>query len=735
MKNPRLRFKRSAKRADQIELQRRLSALLEDMGLEVAACDWVAEHGHHADEQVIPAGLTTQIQAWLQHEHSDQVRNPSLLIRFVAALRPPSSQQHDEINRRFDALIDVFDTQPQLAQNLIDYLLTLLVRYRQITLYADSGISDREGFFSALWQRLFWRILPPMRTDDHLRDLFELVFHRSSDWRWIEHIEPTVWQRFFAYLSYTTPRADLLAHAQHEIINALMLVSYRITAIGMEPELLRAYPDIENFESPFLVQNREVIDFVEIFRERKRLQDNDEPISEDLIPDSRPAEVMLSQCDDILGKVRRATRTHGVSISLTNLLLRLEQSLARITVLFGLLEQDAEKRQTAFAELLRSIAYAQHEQSSAKALVSMNTQLLLLQVTENASRTGEHYVTDDRPGYFGMWKSAMGGGFIIAFLATIKVLMGKLPLAPLIQGLAYGFNYSFGFMLIHILHFTVATKQPAMTAAAMASTVQQYQGRGTRNQQIQLNETAQLIVNIFRTQLVAILGNISIAMPIGLLIAWGWGYIFPHPLMDEAKAMYTLNGINPFTSLSLMYAAIAGVCLFLSGLIAGYYDNLAVYNQIGDRLRQHTGLQRRLGRRRLQKVSGYIEHNLGALAGNFWFGMMLGLIPTLGAITGLPLDIRHIAFSSANLTQALFSLPHFSWQLAAISFLGVLMIGLVNLMVSFSLALLLALRARQVSFTQWLPLARTVFGRLLSRPADFFLPPPPGDTKQDTITF
>ena len=33
-------------------------------------------------------------------------------------------------------------------------------------------------------------------------------------------------------------------------------------------------------------------------------------------------------------------------------------------------------------------------------------------------------------------------------------------------------NYALGFMLIHVLHFTVATKQPMMTAAALAATVQ-----------------------------------------------------------------------------------------------------------------------------------------------------------------------------------------------------------------------------------------------------------------------
>jgi site-specific recombinase len=34
-------------------------------------------------------------------------------------------------------------------------------------------------------------------------------------------------------------------------------------------------------------------------------------------------------------------------------------------------------------------------------------------------------------------------------------------------------NYGLGFVLIHILHFTVATKQPAMTAARLAAAIEE----------------------------------------------------------------------------------------------------------------------------------------------------------------------------------------------------------------------------------------------------------------------
>ena len=80
-----------------------------------------------------------------------------------------------------------------------------------------------------------------------------------------------------------------------------------------------------------------------------------------------------------------------------------------------------------------------------------------------------------------MYKAAAGAGAIIAVMATLKTLAARVTLAPLMQAFVYSMNYSLGFVLIHILHFTVATKQPAMTAAALAATVQQRRGSKTHN--------------------------------------------------------------------------------------------------------------------------------------------------------------------------------------------------------------------------------------------------------------
>lgn len=94
---------------------------------------------------------------------------------------------------------------------------------------------------------------------------------------------------------------------------------------------------------------------------------------------------------------------------------------------------------------------------------------------------------------------------------------------------------------------------------------------------------------------------------------------------------------------------------------------------------------------------------------------------TIGFILGLPLDIRHIAFASANFSQGLLTIngsPEIG--LIIVSLLGVILIGLTNLFVSFSLTIIVALRARRVRFEQWKPLAKLVLTHFLTRPSDFF---------------
>ena len=130
------------------------------------------------------------------------------------------------------------------------------------------------------------------------------------------------------------------------------------------------------------------------------------------------------------------------------------------------------------------------------------------------------------------------------------------------------------------------------------------------------------------------------------------------------------------------------------------------------------------GAARAARLGDYLDTHYGAVLGNLLFGLYLGLAGAFGIITGLPVDIRHVAFSSANLGTALATagpdqlLHHLGWAVA-----GVAAIALVNLVVSFTLALYVAMKSRHLGADQIVRLAGLLGRRFLRNPLSFFAPP------------
>lgn len=633
----------------------------------------------------------------------------ALFAQFIALLRPNDVHDLQEIKQKIDDFSSQLMTIPNALFTIKQFILRLFKDYKQSQLYADLGIFSLDGFTNQLSQRIAQKLLPKISDHYALNYLIEQTFPYKDDYLWLEKIPSDYWAKIFDLFQ---ANYDIhFQHTQDELIQAIVILSYRISGIGLSPEFLQTLPELSYHESPFLVQNQEILKFINAYQQITN------HIQPQLSSDANQALVILNQCLEMVQKVRRTTKRLGVSFNLTYLLTLLEQCINRCITLLNILNIDRQKRYLALAQFITNLSHLHHDEKSIRALLKTNSELIALQVTENASRTGEHYVSTDQQGLFDMYKRAAGAGLVIAFMATLKTLSARLTIAPFTQAFLYSMNYSLGFVFIHIMHFTVATKQPAATASALASTIQHRKGSKTA----QLAELTTMIINIIRTQFWAILGNISIAIPVAACLAFAWEWLFFEPLMTHAKAAKSLHDLNPFTSLAIPHAAIAGVCLFLSGLIGGYFDNVAKYRQIQARLQAHQKLEQWLGKERLIRFADYVSTNLGALMGNFLFGIMLGSMGTIGMILGLPLDIRHIAFASANFIQGLINIngsPDIG--LIFVSFLGVLLIGLTNLFVSFTLTIIVALRARQVHFEQWKPLAKLVLTHFFTRPTDFF---------------
>ncbi len=668
-------------------------------------------------------------QFYLVYEASPaDVDAAELLRELVDKVRPPRKLKHEQASayasNALRALCHLLQTHLGYQAMLRHALLRLIGECKAVSLYADTGIQPSTGFFSEMANRVGRKFLPEVKHPQYLNDVFALVFHQQNDALWVEHVPDEVWYALLDVLGFYQGLPTLLTSSYAQLLESIQVLSYRLVASGLEPMLIRNHPELENHHSPFLAQNIEL----------QRILDVDAASSEVLVAgveDGLSAIshvlVMLQQCQDVIAKIRRASMQTGTSIALTFLLQRMRQQIVRMQILLQIADACAKQQsvQVEVVSLFKQLVFAECHKNDIRMHWRENMELMALRVTENASRTGEHYITETRSEYFALMRSAMGAGIIISLMAMLKLWIGAQHFAPLAEAILFSLNYGLGFVIIHVLHFTVATKQPAMTAAAIAASIGENDGQRDKKGR-NLDKLVGLIAQTMRSQTVAILGNVVVAVPVAILLAWIFSLCTGHHYIGVEKAHKLLADLDPVHSGSLIFAAIAGVCLFLSGLIAGYHDNMAVYHQIPQRLMALNWLEKCLGKTKLRSFAYYIENNLGALAGNFYFGCLLGGMSGLGVLLGLPIDIRHIAFASAFVGFSSFALDfHMALNLLLFAVLGVLLIGTVNLLVSFTLALYVAMKSRKLSFLQWGDLFKALLKALWQQPRSFVLPPKP----------
>ncbi|TFW31658.1 site-specific recombinase [Massilia horti] len=669
--------------------------------------------------------------------HSDRI---DLLVDLVECLRPHPHWRHDKARQAVRTLCQLLKGNQAQAWALRCYMVTLLETRRHTSLYSDIGILSNDGFFTELKRRISYRFLPPAYDDRYLSQVLNQVLYRDTDFQWIRAVPNADWLELFDVVAGAEPPPGAAPNHMRfttlmGLLDAIRTLSCRVCALGLEPLLVHSYSEIEDFDSPFLVQNIEINKYLD---EYGRYLDG---LLEQM-EDAKHVLVMLDQCEEVVAKIRKGALSTGTSVALTYLLVALTQSIDRLRKLLFLVdiggqlpsaptldleavandatppsEPPASPHRAAAIALAQELIEGSNTKYQVRGLFRDNIDLLARNVTENASRTGEHYIAENRSQLRKMFTSSAGAGLVVGFMAMIKILLAYLKTAPLVEAFLFSLNYSAGFILVHLLHWTIATKQPAMTAQRIAAGLHRTAGRG-----VDIDRMAELVNKVLRTQIVAVLGNLATVIPVAFLIAFAYPYITGHHLVNPAKALHMIHESDPLHSPALFHAAIAGVWLFVSGLVSGYYDNKALYTRVGQRVRQLRGLRRVLGQARLQRLSVYIENNLGGLMGNLYFGILMGVTGTVGFLLGLPLDIRHVTFSAANFAIALVGLNYqVSWDMVATTLVGIVLIGAVNLLVSFGLALWVALRARHIRFRHGVRLLRAMGRSFASAPLDFFI--------------
>ncbi len=350
-------------------------------------------------------------------------------------------------------------------------------------------------------------------------------------------------------------------------------------------------------------------------------------------------------------------------------------------------------------------------------LLRQNWRLLTRKIVERSGETGEHYIARTRHEYGAMLKSAAGGGAIMAVTAWLKTILLAWSLPALMQGIAASLNYSLGFVAIQLTGSTLATKQPANTAPALAARMHNVRDP------MAIEQLVDEIVCLVRSQIASIAGNLALVVPSMLVVHFLVLEMTGRLIMPPEKAIKTLHSIS-ILGPSVIYAAFTGVLLWASSLVAAWAGNWFACNHIAEALALDRRWIRVLGTTRAARFAQFWARNIGGLSGNIAFGFMLGIIPEVAQFAGIPLDIRHVTLSSCFLTASVATLGVgvVLTKAFVLAIIGIAGIGLMNLTVSFSLAMFVATRACAIQQPERHAIYAAVALRAVQHPLSFLFP-------------
>lgn len=180
----------------------------------------------------------------------------------------------------------------------------------------------------------------------------------------------------------------------------------------------------------------------------------------------------LGRCSETLKHVYSDFRTHGVSIAYVYQVEQLRAKMKRLDTLSRLLVSYNNDPRF-IQDFLATLVEENYKALKIRRLVNDNIGLVCLKIVETNAETGEHYISRDRKEHLQTLKAAAGGGIVTGFTVLFKLLLHYLDLAPFVWGLAASVNYAMSFMVLQFCGFTLATKQPAMTATTLSEKLDQ----------------------------------------------------------------------------------------------------------------------------------------------------------------------------------------------------------------------------------------------------------------------
>ena len=694
---------------------------------------------------------------------------PHLLLR-----QPSAVQQAAQPAAvwRVQALLDMLDTDPDTRAGVSAVLQRFVLHNDATALLADFGFTPRPAFWSEFAERLRVKLLPATPDTNDLAALFSLMFGAPDDAIWLQALPDALLRRIAALFAQQPARpaaleaVDVIAeaaaldeageapsarapplapdapampdigrHWRGEIVEAITYSVSQIRAAGFAPQLrrrMRAASDaVQDIVTPFrqLASAWEALQpqLLAAAEAGAGAATHPGPFA---APEAQEAPLdraamlqaltyfrtLLDACAQAVRTVPEHLEDHGVSVAIVFDAWQLGRRIARVeTLLACLLGPDVEREH---ARMLADFARICRERRSIRALLARNFSLLSRKIAERHAETGEQYITRNGRDYAGMLWAAAGGGLLMGFTTWGKlgILDLHLPLIP--TGFWVGMNYAATFVLVALLHWTIATKQPAMTAPAMADKL------ADLSDGVAVDGFVGEVAALIRSQAAGILGNVALVFPTAMVLGLGMAWFSGQPLLDPAQAEHEIRSLSLLGPTPL-FAVFTGVLLFVSSVMAGWAENAFVLHRLDSAIHWNPRIRAVLGPERASRWAGWWRRNISVVAGNVALGFLLGLVPTLLAGFGIDLQVRHVTLSAGLMGASIATLGlevlHHGWFWWSVA--GVAANGVLNVVTSFYLAFRLALRSRSISAQDRRLLNTALRRQLRHHPMSFVWPP------------
>lgn len=547
---------------------------------------------------------------------------------------------------------------------------------KQLSFYSfftKYSLMEDYGFSSGLLRRLFRKILPEVPN----KNTIEYVLFTCNN-----SVEEAL-----AHINLKTIANSSIVK---ELDLSIQALGAKVVAFGLDNSIKANFDFLQLDTQPFKV----------LFEKLNNLTNGNENLINDLLTQLETAQFLI-----VL--LRKNKHQIGTNFHLTITTRKILEYIIQINKLLTLkLNISSKKHWTALFK--NYVAYSKYKNSIRRFTVR-HADLVALEIVEHTSNKGEKYIANDSTEYWSFFVKSLLGGSIISVFALFKIYFESYQLSPLQNALFFSCNYAVCFILVKQLGGIIATKQPAVTASAIAKGID-----GNDDLKIDSMQTiTTLVKKVARSQFISIAGNFLMALFTACVITYLLIAVGSDSVLKTIKPNYLIDNTLPTFSL-VIFAAIAGFFLAFSGLISGYIDNKVVASKFSHRIRNNKLLLKS------ERLANFIHKKSGALIGNIFLGFCLGSAFLLSYLLPISVDIRHIAFSSANIGYAIISEP-FNYKIILLALFGALSIGIINFIVSFSITLLLALESRGASFRLLPTIIKNVLKDFIKQPMSYFV--------------